>query len=240
MNKRVEETYNQLVNDYEHNVDIKSLFNTEYERPAMMNLLPSDLSNNKVLDAGCAAGWYTIQLVHLGADVTGTDLSPKMVDATRRRVGENAKVLCLDLGEKLPFENETFDWIISSLVLHYIKDWNSTFKEFRRILKPGGKLLFSVHHPFMDFKLSENGDYFSNEFIIDQWEREGKMIEVPFYRRPLQMILNDTLAHFSIEQLIEPQPTENFKMREPEKYERLMKNPHFMIVKGKKIENTWD
>ncbi|KQL32471.1 class I SAM-dependent methyltransferase [Psychrobacillus sp. FJAT-21963] len=240
MNNRVKETYNQLADDYEHNVDTNSPFNTQYERPAMMNLLPSDLRNNKVLDAGCAAGWYTKQLIHLGAVVTATDISPKMVEATKRRVGEAASVFCIDLGEKLPFEDETFDWIISSLVLHYIKDWSSTFKEFQRILNPGGKLLFSVHHPFMDFKLSENGDYFSNEFIIDQWEREGKMIEVPFYRRPLQMILNDTLVHFFIEQIIEPQPTEEFKMNEPEKYERLMKNPHFMIVKAIKKGNTRD
>ena len=122
MNNRVIETYNQLANDYEHNVDKGSLFNTEYERPAMMKLLPTDLKNKQILDAGCAAGWYTEQLVNFGAEVTATDISPKMVEATKRRVGENAKVLCLDLGEKLPFEDETFDVIISSLVLHYINE----------------------------------------------------------------------------------------------------------------------
>lgn len=234
MNNRVKESYNQLANDYEHNVDTKSLFNTEYERPSMMKLLSTDLRNKKVLDAGCAAGWYTEQLIKLGADVTATDISPRMVEATKRRIGENAKVLCLDLEEKLPFEDESFDVIVSSLVLHYIKDWSKPFSEFRRILKPNGKLLFSVHHPFMDIKLSVNGDYFSTEFIIDQWEREGKLIEVPFYRRPLQEIINGTLAYFSLEKLIEPQPTKVFKKEDPEKYERLMKNAHFMIVKAVK------
>jgi len=196
MNNKVRETYNQLANDYEHNVDTKSLYNTEYERPAMMNLLPTDLKNKKVLDAGCAAGWYTEQLVHLGATVIATDISPKMVEATKRRIGENAEVLCLDLEDKLPFEDESFDFIVSSLVLHYAKDWNKSFNEFRRILKPNGTLLYSVHHPFMDIKLSVNGDYFSNELIIDQWRREGKLIDVPFFRRPLHMIINDTLELF--------------------------------------------
>lgn len=234
MNNRVRETYNQLANDYEHNVDTKSLFNTEYERPAMMQLLSSDLRNKRVLDAGCAAGWYTEQLVNLGAEVTAMDISPKMVEATKRRIGESAKVLCLDLEEKLPFEDEAFDVIVSSLVLHYIEDWNKPFNEFHRVLKPNGILLLSVHHPFMDFKLSVNGDYFSNELIIDQWKREGKFIEVPFYRRSLQEILNDTLAYFSIEKIIEPQPTKAFEKIEPEKYEQLMKNPHFFIVKAVK------
>lgn len=234
MNHKVRETYNQLANDYEHNVDTKSLFNTEYERPAMMELLPADLSNKKVLDAGSAAGWYTEQLVNLGAEVIATDISPKMVEATKRRIGERAEVLCLDLEEILPFEDDSFDVIISSLVLHYIQDWNKPFNEFRRVLKPNGILLYSVHHPFMDIKLSVNGDYFSNELIIDQWRREGKLIDVPFYRRPLHMLINETLEFFSIEKLIEPQPTREFKIQEPEKYEKLMKNPHFLIVKALK------
>ncbi|WP_391115767.1 class I SAM-dependent methyltransferase [Psychrobacillus sp. L3] len=156
----------------------------------MINQLPSDKSNKKVLDAGCAAGWYTSQLVKLGSDVTATDISPNMVEATKRRIGDNAEVLCLDIENKLPFEDESFDLIVSSLVLHYIKDWSKPFSEFRRMLKPNGKLLFSVHHLFMDIKLSKNDDSFSNELIIDQWEREGKLIVVPFYRRPLHEIMN--------------------------------------------------
>ncbi|GGA28365.1 class I SAM-dependent methyltransferase [Psychrobacillus lasiicapitis] len=234
MNDKVKEAYNQLANDYEHNVDTKSLFNTEYERPAMMKLLPTDVRDKHVLDAGCAAGWYTSQFVNLGAVVTATDISPKMVEATKRRIGEKAEVFCLDLEKELPFENESFDVIVSSLVLHYIKDWSNPFSEFLRILKPNGTLLFSVHHPFMDIKLSENGDYFSTEYIVDQWKREGKLIDVPFYRRPLQEILSETISYFSLEKIVEPQPTKEFQVKEPEKYEKLMRNPHFFIVKAVK------
>ncbi|MFJ7973536.1 class I SAM-dependent methyltransferase [Psychrobacillus sp. NPDC096389] len=234
MNYKVIEAYDQLANDYEHNVDTKSLFNTEYERPAMMKLLPKVLKDKRVLDAGCAAGWYTSQLVSLGASVTATDISPEMVKATKRRLGEKAEVLCCDLEKDLPFEDESFDFILSSLVLHYIKDWSKPFSEFRRILKPNGTLLYSVHHPFMDLKLSDNGDYFSTEYIVDQWKRQGKLIDVPFYRRPLQEILNETLGYFSLEKIIEPQPTKEFQLKEPDKYEKLMKNPHFFIVKAER------
>jgi SAM-dependent methyltransferase len=234
MINRVKEAYNQLAKDYEHNVDTKNVYNIDYERPAMIKLFPSNLKNMKVLDAGCAAGWYTLQLVNLGAKVIASDISPEMVAATKRRIGENAEVMCLDLEKKLPFEDESFDFIVSSLVLHYVEDWSKTFSEFRRILKPEGRLLFSVHHPFMDIKLSVNDNYFSTELIVDKWKRQGKLIEVPFYRRPLHLILNETLEYFSIEKVIEPQPTKEFKIKEPEKYERLMKNPHFIIVKALK------
>lgn len=86
----------------------------------------------------------------------------------------------------------------------------------------------------MDIKMSVNGDYFSNELIVDQWKREGKLIEVPYYRRPLHEIVNETIAYFSLEKLIEPQPTKAFKEEEPEKYEKLMKNAHFIIVSARK------
>lgn len=231
MHSKIEDAYNQLAYDYEHNVDSDSPFNTEYERPAMMKLLPPNVQNMKILDAGCAAGWYSHQFVNLGAEVIAADLSPEMVAATKRRTGNKVKVYCLNLEERLPFENGSFDLIVSSLVLHYIKDWNRTFKEFRRILKPGGKLLFSVHHPFMDFKLSQNNDYFDTENIVDEWEKGGKIIEVPFYRRAFQEIINTTLDYFQIDKMIEPQPTEKFKKIEPDKYEKLMKNPHFLIMK---------
>ncbi|WP_305855745.1 class I SAM-dependent methyltransferase, partial [Klebsiella pneumoniae] len=70
----------------------------------------ADLTNMKVFDAGCAAGWYTAKLLELGAEVTATDISKEMVAATQRRVGNRAKVLNLDLEKELPFENESFDY----------------------------------------------------------------------------------------------------------------------------------
>ncbi|MET0959235.1 MAG: hypothetical protein ABWX58_02775 [Psychrobacillus psychrotolerans] len=82
--------------------------------------------------------------------------------------------------------------------------------------------------------MSVNGDYFSKELIVDQWKREGKLIEVPFYRRPLNEIVNETAAYFTLEKLIEPQPTRAFEEKKPVKYENLMKNAHFMIVKARK------
>ncbi|WP_394184767.1 class I SAM-dependent methyltransferase [Metabacillus halosaccharovorans] len=228
----VKAAYDQLASDYEYNVDTKNAFNAYYERPAMVNLLPADLTNMKVFDAGCAAGWYTAKLLELGAEVTATDISKEMVAATQRRVGNRAKVLNLDLEKELPFENESFDYVISSLVIHYIKDWDKTFCEFQRMMKPGGILQFSIHHPFMDIKFSTNQEYFSKELIVDQWERKGKLIDVPFYRRPLNEIINKTLDYFSIEGIVEPKPTLEFKSLNPESYERLIKQPNFLIIKA--------
>lgn len=211
-------------------VDTKNVYNLAYERPAMMKQLPLDMTGMKVLDAGSAAGWYTQQITELVAEVVAT--SPEMFTAIKRSVGKSAEVFCLDLEEKLPFGDESFDYIVSSLVLHYIKDWIKVFTGFRRVLKPNDILLFSTHHPLMDIKLVASDDYFSTELIVGQWKRGNKMSDVPFYRRPLNVILNETLAQFTLEKIIEPQPTKEFEQKGPGKYEKLMKSLHFIIVKA--------
>lgn len=230
---QVKASFAKLASHYETVVDEGSPYNADLERPAMMALLPEDLNGLKVLDAGCAAGWYTEQLARKGAQVTATDLSQEMVDAVKRRLGEQADVHCLDLAQPLPFEDGTFDVIVSSLTLHYIEDWGPTFAEFARVLKPGGMLLYSVHHPFMDFRMSVSQDYYGKELLHDTWKTSSGKVEVSFYRRPLQEILQETLRHFVIQTVEEPQPTERFREKLPERYEKQKKKPHFLIVQAR-------
>ncbi|GAE33068.1 class I SAM-dependent methyltransferase [Halalkalibacter akibai] len=239
MRDQVKNAFNQLANSYEHHVDQTSLYNSQYERPAMLQQIPIDLTNRKGLDAGCAAGWYTEQLLARGADVVAIDVSPKMIEATKRRIGTKAEAFCLDLAGMLPFQKNNFDFIVSSLTLHYIEDWEPVFQEWNRVLKPGGSLLFSVHHPFTDIKLSQTQLYFEQEHLQDRWKKEEIEVDVEFYRRPLSMILNDTLKYFTLEQVIEPLPTATFKQQAPEAYEKLMKQPNFLILQAtnKKAQN---
>ncbi|KAA0547079.1 class I SAM-dependent methyltransferase [Bacillus sp. BGMRC 2118] len=235
MKELVTSTFNKLAHIYETNIDTNGLYNSEYERPAMMKHIQLDLRDKTVLDAGCAAGWYTLQLTNRGASVVATDISPEMVSATKRRVGDNTEVICLDLEKELPFEDATFDLIISSLTLHYLKNWDQTFREFQRVLKKNGQLLFSVHHPHSDIKILRDPHYFKVELIIDKWKKEGRVYDVPYYRRPLQYIINSTLNHFNLEEVIEPEPTLTFKQKSPESYKRLMSCPQFIIMKARKV-----
>ncbi|MDX8363474.1 class I SAM-dependent methyltransferase [Cytobacillus sp. IB215316] len=232
MDNSTKDTYNKLAYTYQNDVDKGSPYNSYYERPAMMAALPQQLKEKRVLDAGCSAGWYSSQLLHQGAEVTGIDISPEMVKAAKQRIGEEVTFLCHDLQETLPFKDDSFDVIVSSLTLHYLKDWTHTFQEFNRILKADGTFLFSVHHPFMDYTRYNCDDYFKTQYLSETWNKPNIAIDVSFYRRSMQSIVNETTQFFNLDKLIEPQPQEKMKEVKEKSYYYLMTSPHFLIVKA--------
>ena len=125
-----------------------------------------------------------------------------------------------------------FDVVVCPLVMHYIKDWLPVFREFHRVLKPSGSLVFSTHHPFMDWKTFEKEDYFACELLEDEFEHVGP---VTFYRRPLSsMSLDLWAAGFVVDRLVEPQPAPEFEKVNPGRYRYLLTNPGFLVFKAVK------
>jgi SAM-dependent methyltransferase len=226
------DAYEAMSEHYFKDVDTKP-WNAYYERPGTLSLLP-DVRGKKVLDAGCAAGWYTKRLLDNGAKVIAVDFSPKMIEMTRQRVGDNAEVIRADLNQPLDFiADKSLDIVLSSLTLHYLKTWETVMSEFHRVLKPKGNLVFSVHHPFMDFTVFKRENYFLTELLEDEWK--STKVKVQFYRRPLNQIINPVLeAGFTIEKLLEPMPTEQFKSADPEGYAKLTRRPQFLFIRARK------
>ncbi|MCT4509566.1 MAG: class I SAM-dependent methyltransferase [Tepidibacter sp.] len=231
-------SYEEMAEYYFKYVDTKP-FNAYYERPATISLLPQ-VRGKKVLDAGCAAGWYTKWLLEKGASVIALDCSPNMIEMAKKRVGNKAKIIRADLNEPLHFiEDESIDIILSSLTLHYIKNWNVVMREFNRILKKDGQLVISIHHPFMDFTVFNKENYFLTELLDDEWNTNNGKVKVQFYRRPLSEIINSIIdAGFMIEKLLEPMPTEQFKIAQPNMYDRLTKNPQFLFITNRKLYSS--
>ena len=227
-------SYEEMAGYYYEHVDEKP-FNAYYERPGLISLIP-EVEGKRVLDAGCAAGWYTRWLLDNGAEVTAVDFSPNMIKMTKRRVGNEANVVLADLNEPLDFlEDKSIDIIISSLTLHYLKDWDNVMKEFERILVEEGYLVFSVHHPFMDYSYFDCDDYFELKLLTDEWSTPEGEVEVQFYRRPLSEVIRPVTENgFVIDKITEPMPTERFKERQPKSYKRLQKEPQFLFVRARK------
>lgn len=228
-------SYEVMAEHYFKYVDTKP-FNAYYERPATISLLPK-VEGKKVLDAGCAAGWYTKWLLDNGADVIAVDFSPQMIEMTKKRVGNKVKIIRADLNNCLDFiEEKSLDIVVSSLTLHYIKNWDTVMGEFNRILKDNGQLIFSVHHPFMDFTVHNKENYFLTELLEEEWRTINGKVKVQFFRRPLCEIIGSvTNSGFVINKLLEPMPTEQFKLERPDIYDVLTKRPQFLFIRAMKL-----
>src|SRR4029453_14120923 len=71
-------------------------------------------------------------------------------------------------------EAGSFDVVAASLVLHYLADWGPPLREFARILRPGGVLLISTHHPTQDVMIATPpAPYFETVLLTDTWGRGG-------------------------------------------------------------------
>ena len=223
--------YDEIAAQYASKVD-SAPYNALYERPAMLALLPP-LEGLRILDAGCGSGWYAERLIERGARLDAIDASAAMVDFARARLEKNglletAKLQVADLSDRLPFDDDVFDGIVSPLVLHYMRDWRPALREMRRALKGGGWLQLSTHHPAADAERFQTSDYFQTEHIVDEWDWVGK---VEFFRRSLTEIVDSIVeSGFVIDRVVEPVPTKEFKAEKPDSWKRLMNQPEFLIV----------
>ena len=228
------DAYEMLAESYAALIDTKP-HNAYYERPSTLSLLPA-IEGKRVLDAGCGPGVYAEWLAEHGADVVALDVSPKMVQLAKERLGAKARVLQADLGQPLDLlADASFDLVLSALALDYIRDWTRVFREFYRLLRQPGHLVFSVGHPLADFLLHPNGNYFEAELVHWVWKGFGIPVRMPSYRRPLSAVVNPLLqAGFVLERILEPTPTEQFRQKDPEEYEKLSRQPGFMCLRAAK------
>lgn len=231
------EAYDELAAAYAAGVD-SNLYNANYERPATLSLLP-DPRGLRALDAGCGPGFYAAWLQERGARVVAFDASPTMARLTRERLGGAAEVHRADLGDPLRFAADgAFDLVVSALAIDFVADWDALFREFRRVLAPGGRLVFSVNHPSHDARYFDTANYFATEAVSVTYQSLGPT-PVPTFRRPLAAIFNPlTAAGFALERLKEPEPTEAFRAADPARAAALLRHPVFLCVRARRAEEA--
>ncbi|GMA60344.1 class I SAM-dependent methyltransferase [Alicyclobacillus fastidiosus] len=97
-----------------------------------------------VADIGCGPGYFTIPLARLPRTVYAVDVSPEMLHLLKERAAyeelENI-TLVESPAEHTTLPDHSVDRVICSLVLHEVDDLKQTLSEFKRILRPGGRVL---------------------------------------------------------------------------------------------------
>ena len=132
----------------------------EYDRVAVLQREVGDrllerlgvikLTPQAVLDLGAGTGYITRSLMkqYRGARVVALDIASPMLVQARRHSGwwRRPGFVCGDI-ERLPFADRSVDLILSNLALQWCNGLDAAFAEFKRVLKPGGALLFTSFGP---------------------------------------------------------------------------------------------
>ncbi|MBX7184622.1 MAG: class I SAM-dependent methyltransferase [Vicinamibacteria bacterium] len=112
-----------------------------------------DVNGLAILDVGCGTGRHAVRLASAGARVTGLDFSSGMLEKARAKPGaDRVHFVHQDASGILPFEDRSFDRVISCLVVDHVRDLAAFFGELHRVCRDDGFIVVSVMHPAMMLK----------------------------------------------------------------------------------------
>lgn len=196
--------------------------------PNMLRLLEIK-QGERVLEIACGNGQFARKLASLGAIVTATDFSDKMLERARAHTEPfNAQVTyqwldALDEQQLHGLGEHAFDAVVSNMALMDILDIAPLFRSIPFLLKPGGRFVFSTMHPCFN----SNNPVFTAEMIEEDGELketyaikltrylESKtygglaMLGQPavqyYFHRPLQELLGEAFrAGLALDGFLEP------------------------------------
>ncbi len=110
----------------------------------LLSYLPTDLTGLRILDVGCGTGYCCEALLKRGARVVALDLSPIMLEKAKERCGDHNITYIQGDAEDLPFMDDEFDGVVSSLALQWCQDLSVPLREMRRISHNKSKVIFST------------------------------------------------------------------------------------------------
>ena len=116
----------------------------KYKWPAISKLMLVN-SNGSILGIGCGIEKVLSKIAKLNpkAKIIGVDISKYAIRTASKKL-PNFKFYLTKDGERLPIKNGSIDFIVCLDVIEHIYDTQHIFKEFKRILKPGGNILITT------------------------------------------------------------------------------------------------
>jgi 2-polyprenyl-3-methyl-5-hydroxy-6-metoxy-1,4-benzoquinol methylase len=210
--------------------------------PVLLELL-GDVEGKGVLDAGCGEGYLSRMLAARGARVTAVDASAAMLAIARERTPADADITYLQAScEDLRGLSEAaFDLVVSNMVLQDLADHEAALGEFARVLRPGGRLIFSILHPCFsapgcgwvrnyrgDRLLWRSDNYFAEGAYEQPWPPGAPDGVIGHHRTLTSYFGAVRRAGFSVDQLIEPKPSDEVLARYPA-FRDDLRMAHFIV-----------
>jgi SAM-dependent methyltransferase len=222
--------YDSFAAQYEAHASVAP-YNALYDRPATLQLL-GDVEATRVLDAACGPGLYIEELLARGAEVIGCDAAPAMIDLARERVGRHVPLRVHSLDDPFSWvRTASVDVVLCALAYHYVSNRTGFLAEAHRMLRSDGSLVISTHHPAADW-VRLGGSYFEVSAVTEVWKHGW---EITAWRMSLMQLTEEfAAAGFLIERLIEPRPVPAMEASHPETFEKLSREPGFILFKLRK------
>jgi SAM-dependent methyltransferase len=180
----------------------------------------AELSGRRVLEIGCGAAQCARWLAGIGADVVAFDLSARQLAQARRlseRTGIEVPLFQAD-AQALPVRDESIDVACSAFgALPFVADSATVLLEVARVLRPGGRFVFSVSHPIRwafpddpgEAGLTVSGSYFDRNAYVEQDDR-GVATYAEHHRTLGDRVREIIAAGLILRDLVEPDwPVEN-------------------------------
>ena len=193
-----------------------------------------------IIDAGCGVGVLCDMLADMNVDLVGVDPSWESIALAKKHFGGSGTFVC-DTLEGFAKDNAgVTDLVLSNMVIMDVTDLKSFVAGIARVLKPGGRFVFSMGHPcfwphYADFAKQDWYNYSEEQMVETPFRiSRGTQPEVPYthIHRPLALYTKTLKqAGLVLEQLIEPLPTPEIEARYPKKWDY----PRFLIMEWRKI-----
>jgi len=202
--------------------------------PATFRLI-GNVKGKTVLDLACGEGYNTRLLARKGAKVTGIDHSQKLIGLARmeeRKEPLGIRYLRMSASRLTGVSDASFDLVTCFMALHDIENYEDAVAEVARVLKHGGRFVFSIMHPcFEDMvvngvRINAAERYFNKTQHVIEWkmERLTKPFKtVSFHRSLTDYSLVLAKSGLLISRLVEPRPTKEAMRKHPNLREVLVK-----------------
>lgn len=137
----------------------------------------------KVLELGCGSGYYTRELSLTGADICAIDISPDLLALAEQFVHSEHVTFLRANAYAMEFENETFDTVVGSSVLHHL-DVEKAVREMFRVLKKNGSIVFTEPNMLNPQIMLQKNIPYLKERLGDSPD------ETAFFKWPLMRLLS--------------------------------------------------
>jgi len=132
------------------------------------------IKDKRVLEVGFGEGYGVGRLSENCSSYDAVDVTDEWIESAKRKYGRENVTFRLYDGKVLPYEDQSFDVVISMQVIEHIKDYKNYLLEIKRVLRPSGLAILGT--PNKKAMISGVNPYHYKEFSCDELKKEIEAI----------------------------------------------------------------